>query len=111
MHMIILSVAANNLTLSMLPSVAVFGLAVTVKAFGETLYNDTHLFHHFWEITEFILNTLLFTLAGLVWTFELAKFSDWKDWVSECAPSFSPYIASKNVSQNCIWFLLNPRAT
>jgi hypothetical protein len=40
--------------------VTVFGCAVTVKAFGEMLYNDTHLFHHFWEITEFILSTLLF---------------------------------------------------
>ena len=49
--------------------IAVFCCGVTVKAFGETLQNDSHLFHHFWEITEFLLNSLLFTLAGCVWAF------------------------------------------
>lgn len=51
--------------------IAVFCCGVTVKAFGETLYNDSHLFHHFWEIIEFLLNSLLFTLAGCVWAFVL----------------------------------------
>ena len=46
---------------------AVVFLGITVKAFGETLYNDTHLSIHFWEITEYLLNTLLFTLGGCVW--------------------------------------------
>mmetsp|Transcript_11154 Transcript_11154/g.19589 ORF Transcript_11154/g.19589 Transcript_11154/m.19589 type:complete len:998 (+) Transcript_11154:30-3023(+) len=47
--------------------IAVVFCGVTVKAFGETLYNDSHLSHHFWEITEYLLNTLLFTLGGCVW--------------------------------------------
>lgn len=51
--------------------IAVFCCGVTVKAFGEILYNDSHLFHHFWEISEFLLNSLLFTLAGCVWAFVL----------------------------------------
>lgn len=41
-------------------------LALTVKAFGENLVNNTHLMSHFWEITEVLLNTLLFTLAGCI---------------------------------------------
>jgi NhaP-type Na+/H+ or K+/H+ antiporter len=47
--------------------IAVFSCAVTVKAFGETLYNDSELSHHFWSISGYLLNTLLFSLAGLVW--------------------------------------------
>ena len=47
--------------------IAVVFCGITTKAFGETLYNDTHLSHHFWHITEYLLNTLLFTLGGTVW--------------------------------------------
>ncbi|KAL7552011.1 hypothetical protein ACHAWF_015228 [Thalassiosira exigua] len=47
--------------------VAVVFCGVTVKAFGEALYNDDHLSHSFWEITEYLLNTLLFALGGCVW--------------------------------------------
>ncbi|KAL3804609.1 hypothetical protein ACHAW5_000083 [Stephanodiscus triporus] len=57
--------------------IAVFACAVTVKAFGETLYNNSELSHHFWSISEYLLNTLLFTLAGLVWgSFLFARVSD-----------------------------------
>lgn len=47
--------------------IAVVFCGVTVKMLGETFYNDVHLSHHFWEITEYLLNTLLFTLGGCVW--------------------------------------------
>lgn len=47
--------------------IAVLFCGVTVKAFGETLLNDLHLTHHFWEITEHLLNALLFALGGSVW--------------------------------------------
>lgn len=46
--------------------IGVLFLGLTVKAFGENLINNTHLMTHFWEITEVLLNTLLFTLAGCV---------------------------------------------
>mmetsp|Transcript_2950 Transcript_2950/g.4511 ORF Transcript_2950/g.4511 Transcript_2950/m.4511 type:complete len:912 (+) Transcript_2950:73-2808(+) len=46
--------------------IGVLFLGLTVKAFGENLINNTHLMTHFWEITEMLLNTLLFTLAGCV---------------------------------------------
>jgi NhaP-type Na+/H+ or K+/H+ antiporter len=63
--------------------IAVFAYGVTVKAFGETLYNDSHLFQHFWEITEFLLNSLLFTLAGCVWAFVVDNENTrWMDVVS-----------------------------
>jgi NhaP-type Na+/H+ or K+/H+ antiporter len=63
--------------------IAVFGYGVTVKAFGETLYNDSHLFRHFWEITEFLLDSLLFALAGCVWAFVIENENTrWMDVVS-----------------------------
>jgi len=40
---------------------------LTIKALGERFYNDVHLSVHFWEITESLLNTLLFSLGGVVW--------------------------------------------
>jgi NhaP-type Na+/H+ or K+/H+ antiporter len=46
--------------------IGVVFLGLTVKAFGQNLINDTHLMHNFWEITEVLLNTLLFTLAGCI---------------------------------------------
>ena len=71
--------------------IAVLFCGVTTKAFGETLYNDLRLSVHFWEITESLLNTLLFTLGGCVWGDIMsteaytgdAKFVfSAKDWVS-----------------------------
>mmetsp|Transcript_17588 Transcript_17588/g.35978 ORF Transcript_17588/g.35978 Transcript_17588/m.35978 type:complete len:745 (-) Transcript_17588:890-3124(-) len=47
--------------------IAVLFCGVTVKAFGETLLNNLQLTHHFWEITEHLLNALLFALGGSVW--------------------------------------------
>ena len=47
--------------------IAVVFCGVTVKTLGEALYNDIHLSHSFWEITEYLLNTLLFALGGAVW--------------------------------------------
>ncbi len=32
--------------------IAVVFLGVTVKALGESMMNDKHLMHHFWEIAE-----------------------------------------------------------
>lgn len=46
---------------------AVVFCGVTVKAFGETLYNDTPMSVSFWHITEKLLNTLVFALGGCVW--------------------------------------------
>mmetsp|Transcript_28882 Transcript_28882/g.65754 ORF Transcript_28882/g.65754 Transcript_28882/m.65754 type:complete len:1017 (+) Transcript_28882:196-3246(+) len=46
--------------------IAVLFCALTIKAFGETYYNDPGLSHHFWHITEYLLNTLLFALGGAV---------------------------------------------
>lgn len=44
--------------------VAVVVCGIVVKTFGETLHNNHHLTHDFWHITEHLLNTLLFFLAG-----------------------------------------------
>ena len=71
--------------------IAVLFCGVTTKAFGETLYNDSRLSVHFWEITESLLNTLLFTLGGCVWgdimsteayTGDATFVFSAKDWVS-----------------------------
>mmetsp|Transcript_368 Transcript_368/g.911 ORF Transcript_368/g.911 Transcript_368/m.911 type:complete len:161 (-) Transcript_368:839-1321(-) len=47
--------------------IAVLTCGVTIKSFGETLINDLKLAVNFWEITEHLLNSLLFALAGVVW--------------------------------------------
>lgn len=57
--------------------IAVLFCGVTVKAFGETLMNDSHLTHDFWEITEHLLNTTLFCLGGAVW----GGVHSGKDWI------------------------------
>jgi len=51
--------------------IAVLFLGVTVKALGVTMVNDPHLMMHFWEVIEWLLNTLLFTLAGGLWGFNM----------------------------------------
>jgi NhaP-type Na+/H+ or K+/H+ antiporter len=80
--------------------IAVFACAVTVKAFGETLYNNSELSHHFWSISEYLLNTLLFTLAGLVWgSFLFAR-------VSNGAGDDLMYILALFIFINAIRFLL-----
>lgn len=62
--------------LSYYVSEAVFGMSgvitvVTVglisKYFASTLFNDPHMMEKFWVLVEHILNSLLFTVAGLVW--------------------------------------------
>lgn len=70
--------------------IGVLFLGITVKAFGENLINNPHLMHHFWEITEWLLNTLLFTLAGCVFggmlvdsnsdTIETERIFEPRDW-------------------------------
>jgi NhaP-type Na+/H+ or K+/H+ antiporter len=92
--------------------IAVFACGVTTKAFGETLYNDTHLFHQFREITEFLLNSLLFTLIGCVWAFVVVheadvksnEFSGWTHFVSGL-PSI--LILQHPISQNPTCFILS----
>ena len=51
--------------------IAVLFLGVTVKALGFTMINDPHLMMHFWEVVEWVLNTLLFTLAGALWGYHM----------------------------------------
>ena len=51
--------------------IAVLFLGVTVKALGVTMVNDPHLMMHFWEVIEWVLNTLLFTLAGALWGYNM----------------------------------------
>ena len=51
--------------------IAVLFLGVTVKALGVSMVNDPHLMMHFWEVIEWLLNTLLFTLAGGLWGFNM----------------------------------------
>lgn len=70
--------------------IGVLFVGITVKAFGENLINNPHLMHNFWEITEWLLNTLLFTLAGCVFggmivdansqTVEAERIFEPRDW-------------------------------
>lgn len=42
-------------------------LGVTVRFFGRAMINDPKLLDDFWTLVEHILNTVLFTLGGVVW--------------------------------------------
>mmetsp|Transcript_29516 Transcript_29516/g.81122 ORF Transcript_29516/g.81122 Transcript_29516/m.81122 type:complete len:874 (+) Transcript_29516:259-2880(+) len=47
--------------------IAVVTLGVLTKAFGEVYLNDPKLMDDFWSIVEWLLNTVLFSVGGLVW--------------------------------------------
>jgi NhaP-type Na+/H+ or K+/H+ antiporter len=63
--------------------IATLFCGVTARAFGNSMINDQKLMAAFWEHVESLLNTLLFTLAGVVWgtiiSNERDKFN-MKDW-------------------------------
>ena len=89
--------------------IAVLFCGVTTKAFGETFYNE-HLSVHFWEITESLLNTLLFTLGGCVWgdIISTEAFTGGaKDWVSVFLDIGSVLCASSgNITDQLSFFFL-----
>jgi NhaP-type Na+/H+ or K+/H+ antiporter len=48
-------------------------LGVTVRFFGRAMINDPKLLDDFWVLVEHILNTVLFTLGGVVWGATIMK--------------------------------------
>jgi NhaP-type Na+/H+ or K+/H+ antiporter len=65
--------------------IATVAAGLTVKLFGRGSINNISLMHDFFCITEHILNTILFTIGGLVWGAEIIrnhKSGLWKgeDW-------------------------------
>lgn len=58
---------------------AVVLCGITFKAFGEHLINDHALMESFWILVEHLLNTLLFTLGGVVWGTIIANDDSEKD--------------------------------
>uniref|UniRef100_A0A7S2EVJ6 Cation/H+ exchanger transmembrane domain-containing protein n=1 Tax=Trieres chinensis TaxID=1514140 RepID=A0A7S2EVJ6_TRICV len=59
---------------------AVIACGITSRAFGENMINNPQMMESFWHLVEHLLNTLLFTLGGVVWGHILAETSG-KDWV------------------------------
>ncbi|KAL7555977.1 hypothetical protein ACA910_003240 [Epithemia clementina (nom. ined.)] len=47
--------------------IAVVAMGVMTTALGDTYINDPELMRDFWSIVEWLLNTVLFALGGLVW--------------------------------------------
>lgn len=47
--------------------IAVVSCGITTQAFGSNMINDPHMMESFWVLVEYLLNTLLFTLGGVVW--------------------------------------------
>jgi len=47
--------------------IATVAAGLCMKTFGRSAINDIHLMNEFFSITEYILNTTLFSLGGLVW--------------------------------------------
>jgi NhaP-type Na+/H+ or K+/H+ antiporter len=53
--------------------IATVAAGLTVKLFGRGSINNISLMDDFFSITEHILNTILFTLGGLVWGAEIVR--------------------------------------
>jgi len=47
--------------------IATCTMAITARALGDGMINDHRLMENYWALTEHLLNTVLFTLAGVVW--------------------------------------------
>ena len=47
--------------------IATLAMGLVMNEFGKSSINDIKLFRDFWAIVEHLLNTVLFTLGGLVW--------------------------------------------
>lgn len=47
--------------------IASLSMGLTISAFGRPLINDDSLFDDFFSLVEHLLNTVLFSLGGLVW--------------------------------------------
>jgi len=47
--------------------IATLTLGLMINSFGRSMINDNHLLEDFWSIVEHLLNTVIFTLGGLVW--------------------------------------------
>ena len=65
--------------------IATLTAGLCVKFFGRGFINNIHLMDDFNSILEHILNTILFSLGGLVWGFTVYEnhrmgFQDGKDW-------------------------------
>ena len=64
--------------------IAVVFTGITARAFGGGMINSPHLMESFWHLVEHFLNTILFSLGGVVWGSIISnagesKF-DGKDW-------------------------------
>ena len=46
---------------------AVVTMGVITKFYSSSLFNDTDMMEKFWVLAEHMLNTILFTLGGMVW--------------------------------------------
>lgn len=62
--------------------IATLSCGVLVKLFGRAMVNDTKLLDDFWTLVEHLLNTVLFTLGGVVWGAVIASDGVFqaKDW-------------------------------
>ena len=65
--------------------ISVVATGITAKAYGSSMINEPEMMERFWAIVEQLLNTLLFTLAGVVFGVIIGDSTDagvfkGKDW-------------------------------
>eukprot|EP00457_Paulinella_chromatophora_P001742 gb/GEZN01001744.1/.p1 GENE.gb/GEZN01001744.1/~~gb/GEZN01001744.1/.p1 ORF type:complete len:783 (+),score=79.47 gb/GEZN01001744.1/:144-2492(+) len=63
--------------------IAVVTCGLITSTFGGGLINDPELMENFWTLVEHLLNTLLFTLGGVVWGFVISENERTGMWVAE----------------------------
>lgn len=54
--------------------IATVAMGVVIGTFGHASVNDVKLLEDFWHLTEYLLNSVLFTLGGLVWVSQQSCF-------------------------------------
>lgn len=56
--------------------ISVVVLGVMTTAFGRALVNDSTVMEDFWSLVDWLLNTVLFVLGGLVWGSVISNGND-----------------------------------
>jgi len=79
---------------------------ITTRAFGAGMINDPHLMGSFWILVEQLLNTVLFTIGGVVWGVVISRTDERPEFGGVFGGTDWGYLILLYVLLNAIRFLL-----
>eukprot|EP00957_Ditylum_brightwellii_P127457 9719215-Ditylum_brightwellii.AAC.1 len=86
--------------------IAVVVTGITTRAFGAGMINDPHLMGSFWILVEQLLNTVLFTIGGVVWGVVISRTDERPEFGGVFGGTDWGYLILLYVLLNAIRFLL-----